>query len=185
MEKGKGKAKAKKKAVNEKVQVQAVKEPLTFEAKVKAKRNNEKTILIIDGKQKEYQTSQKATFQFSDLGLGKGLDKVFPSLYGSFGYETSVIQFCVKAGYHKTQIGYNRKGFSSWKGLLGLTDGQFCVWEWSQKGLTFETICELGNTHGLTRNKQGKNWVTFHFGKGKEDALIAFSNAVIGTLKGK
>jgi len=156
----------------------------TFFAKVKVKKNIPSTILVVDGKQKEFKASSKNEFRFSDIALSNGLENVFPSIYKTFGYKTPSFEFCIKAGYGKVQLGYNRKDYASWKGLLAFNDGQFCTWTWPEKDLTFDTICQLGHKHELTRYRQGKNWITFHYSKAKIKALTAFSKDVLQLVNG-
>jgi len=103
-------------------------------------------------------------------------------LYVKHGYKQGSYEFCVKAGYGAIQAGYNRQGFSSWKGLLALNDGQYCVWAWPEKGLSMDKIAKIGNDNGLTRNRQGKNWITYHFSKDKTASLVSFGNDILKVI---
>jgi len=152
-----------------------------FRAMVKAKKNDSTSLLV--GYNRPFQVGKVIDLDFDKVKLPKAIMPVLQSLYTQYGIEkVGSYQFSVKAGYGNVQLGYNRAGHSSWKGLLALNDGQFCTWSWAEKGLTFEKICKLGNDAELTRHNQGKNWVTFHYGKDNTDNLIAYGQAVMAVI---
>ena len=155
-----------------------------FKAMVKAKANKPNSLFTIGKLEKSFDTGKAYAFDFTTVKLPKAILPVLQSLYTHYGFECEgKYQFAVKAGYGAIQAGYNRAGHSSWKGLFALNDGQLCTWSWPERGLTFAKICKLGNDNGLNRNRQGKNWVTYHYSKDNADACLAYGKAIMNTIK--
>ena len=154
-----------------------------FKAMVKAKKGFPVSLFTINKREKELTTGKVYDLDFGKVALPKSIRPTLQGLYAKHGYMHGSYQFCVKAGYGAIQAGYNRQGVSSWKGLIALNDGQYCVWSWPEKGLTMNKIAKIGNDNELTRNHQGKNWITYHFSKNNTKNLVKFGNEILNVVK--